>query len=85
MIHRHLDYAAATPVTELGSAALDDLLDRGALDDWRPLLVAIAADPFGELADRVLRLCEANPRYGTSALWIAWIARRRSQTSQAVT
>jgi hypothetical protein len=53
VILRHLDYPADTPVT-----ALDDLLDRGDLADWRPLLGAIAADPFGVLAAR-LNLAEA--------------------------
>lgn len=78
MIHRHLDYPAGTPLAELGAAALDDLLDRGDLADWRPLAQAIAADPFGDLAARVLDLCAANPRYGTSPLWRAWVARRRA-------
>lgn len=78
MIHRHLDYPPNTPLDARGDAALDDLLDRGDLLDWQPLLRAIAADPFGELADRVLRLCDANPRYGTSPLWRAWVARRRA-------
>jgi DNA-binding Xre family transcriptional regulator len=77
MIHRHLDYPEGTPVTDLGDAALDDLLDCGDFDDWRPLAQAIAAEPFGALAERVLRLCDANPRYGTSPLWRAWIAHRR--------
>lgn len=78
MIHRHLDYPADTPLVERGDAALDDLLDRGDLDDWRPLALAIASDPFGAVSDRVLRLCDANPRYGTSTLWRTWVARRRA-------
>ena len=78
MIHRHLDYPEGTPVADLGDAALDDLLDRGDLGDWQALAKAIASDPFGDLAERVLRLCDANPRYGTSPLWRAWIARRRA-------
>ena len=81
MIHRHLDYPADTPITERGDAALDDLLDRGNLVDWRPLAAVIAGDPFGTVADRVLRLCDANPRYGTSPLWRAWIARRRAMVA----
>lgn len=79
MIHRHLAYPEDAAVTALGDAALDDLLDRGDLRDWQPLAKAIAADPFGALADRVLRLCDANPRYGTSPLWRGWIAHRRAR------
>lgn len=82
MMHRHLDYPADAQVESVGDAALDDLLERGDLADWLPLARAVAVDPFGGLAERVLRLCEANPRYGTSALWRAWIAHRRA-ASQA--
>lgn len=73
MIHRHLDYDPTTPVVERGRAAIDDLLDRGDLDDWSPLATAVAADPGGPLAQAVLDICEAHPMYGTSRLWPAWI------------
>jgi hypothetical protein len=76
--HRHLDYLPGTPPTSLGSAAVDDLLERGDLSEWRGLLAVIAVDPFGDLSERVLWLCDANPRYGTSTLMRAWIARRRA-------
>lgn len=80
MIHRHLDYPPDTPVEELGPAALDDLLDRGDLADWAPLVAAVRADPHGTLADTVLRLCAAHPMYGTSRLWRGWIeSLRRAQ------
>lgn len=77
MIHRHLDVAENTPVHQLQPAAVDDLLDRGTLDDWAPLVQAIAADPWGRLADTVLQLCSAHPMYGTSRLWATWIEKLR--------
>jgi hypothetical protein len=77
MRHRHLDYPPGTPPGELGLAGLDDLLDRGDLDDWAPLARAVAADPHGVLADRVHRIVEAHPMYGTSLLWRTWIDRLR--------
>jgi hypothetical protein len=77
MIHRHLDNDVG-PIEEWGLAALDDLLERGDLGDWRPLARAIAADPFGPLAERILKLCDAHPIYGTSAAWRNWIAHRRA-------
>jgi hypothetical protein len=83
MIHRHLDIPVDLAISEVGDAALDDLLDRGELADWQRLLRAIAADPLGDLATRVLRLSQANPRYGTSALWQAWILHRR-QTAPSI-
>jgi hypothetical protein len=78
MVHRHLDYPPGTPVEELGPAAIDDLLDRGDLRDWAPLFRAVAAEPWGRVAEMILHLCEAHPMYGTSRLWPAYIAHRRA-------
>lgn len=57
MEHRHLTHEAYT------LAAIEDILDRGRMPDWVPLIVAIRDDPFGEVAERTLRLCE-RPVYG---------------------
>lgn len=77
MWFRHLDHAPDTALGELGPAAIDDLLDRGDLEAWAPLLRAVGRDPWGSIAETILRLCDAHPMYGTSALWRTWIARRR--------
>lgn len=82
MIHRHLDYAEDAAPSELGLAALDDLLDRGDLESWRPIAAAIREDPWGQLADKVLHLCSAHPMYGTGPLWRAWIEKRRGPRAQ---
>ncbi len=79
MIHRHLDVPADTPVEALPLAAIHDLLDRGDLDDWRPLLRRIERDPDGDLARAVARLVDAYPMYGTSPLLRAWIERCRTR------
>ena len=75
MIHRHLDYPAGIAVEALPSAAIVDILERGDLEDWRPIAAAIASEPHGALAARVLELVSAYPMYGTSPLWRAWIDR----------
>lgn len=77
MRHRHLDVEPATPTAELGLAALDDLLERGDLADWKPVLEEIARDPWGPVAERVIHLVERHPMPGTSSLWRSWIERRR--------
>ena len=76
---RHLDYPVNAEVTRLGPAAIDALLERGDLDSWVPLLRVVAGDPFGPLADTILRISDAHPMYGTSTLWRDWIARRRGR------
>lgn len=81
MAFRHLDYPVDADVTQLGPAAIDALLERGDLDTWTPLLRAVADDPFGPLADTILRICDAHPMYGTSVLWRDWIERRRGRSA----
>ena len=84
MRFRHLDYSTEADITDAGPAALDDLLERGDLEDWRPLLRAIGRDPWHPLADTVLRLCEAHPVYGSSSLWRDWIERRRGESVSGI-
>jgi len=76
--HRHLDLSGETRVAKWPSAAIVDVLERGDLEAWRPIAAEIARDPHGPLADRVMRLVDAYPMYGTSPLWRAWIDRRRA-------
>ena len=73
MRHRHLEIANGTPVAELGLEAIDDMLDRGDLSDWQPLLQAVRRDPRGPVSDRILHLVERHPMHGTSSLWRSWI------------
>ncbi len=77
MKHRHLSYPRATPVERLPAAAIVDLLDRGDLETWRPIAVAIRAHPNGPFTEHVLALLDAYPTYGTSPMWRAWIERCR--------
>lgn len=78
MIHRHLDVGVNSVPDELPAAAIVDLLDRGDLDDWRSLAIAVALNPEGPLAETVARLIDSFPMYGTSVLWRAFIERRRA-------
>ena len=80
---RHLDYAPTTPVDDLGPAAIEALLERGDLDNWRPLAHAIALNPFGATAATVERVCKAHQMYGTSTLWLGYIRRCRGRRPRA--
>ena len=79
MIHRHLEIEPDVAVEDLPAAAIVDLLQAGDLDDWRPIVDAIARNPYGEFSARVLRLVDAYPMYGTSSLFRAWVDRRRAR------
>lgn len=52
MKHRHLTHEAFT------LAAIEDILARGRMPDWVPLIAAIRADPFGEVAEKTRALGE---------------------------
>lgn len=80
MQFRHLEYPPGIPVSELGPAALDDLLERGDLEEWRPIAAAVRGDPHGPLAETILRLCKAHPMYGTSTIWRTWIEALRRES-----
>ena len=80
MIHRHLEVPPETATEDLPSAAIVDLIERGDLDDWRPIARSLARDPFGDFAERVARLIDEYPVYGASPLWRAFIARARART-----
>jgi hypothetical protein len=47
----------ADPHEELTLAAIEDILARGSLPDWAPLVRAIEADPHGEVEEKTLRIC----------------------------
>jgi hypothetical protein len=51
MKHRHLVHEKFT------AAAIEDILDRGRMPDWEPLIAAIEADPHGTIAETTLKLC----------------------------
>jgi hypothetical protein len=72
--HRHLDHEDFT------LTAIDDILERGNLADWLPLLREVAADPFGPASERVLRVVEHHAMYGTTEVWRGFVERRRGST-----
>ncbi|WP_130470208.1 hypothetical protein [Candidatus Magnetaquicoccus inordinatus] len=57
MKHRHLTHAKFT------LAAIEDILARGRMRDWEPLITAIQDDPYGEIAEKTRIICEL-PLYG---------------------
>jgi len=52
MLHRHLDHSDWT------LAAVDDVIARGRLDEWKALRDAATGRP--EVRDRILRVCAAH-------------------------
>ncbi len=69
---RHLTHEGFT------LAAIEDVLDRGRMPDWAALIVAIRADPFGEVAEKTRVLCE-RPLYGAPVFRRVLVAARQGQ------
>jgi hypothetical protein len=67
MLHRHLNTQTWT------AAAIDSILDRGDLQDWRDLFAAVRTNP--EVADLVLRVATAHDMGGASILAKALVER----------
>jgi len=73
MKHRHLTHEGFT------LAAIEDILARGRMPDWAPLITAIRDDPFGEVAQKTHRLCE-RPLYGAPGFRRVLAMARRAQS-----
>ena len=58
MKHRHLTHEDFT------IAAIEDILARGRMPDWVPLITEIRNDPYGEVAEKTRLLCE-RPLYAS--------------------
>ncbi len=55
--------------------AIEDVLDRGHMDDWRELAHRIVADPQGPAAQALQAVLEYYDGYGTATLWRDFLAR----------
>ena len=74
MKHRHLTHEGFT------LAAIEDILARGRIPDWEPLITAIQADPFGEVAEKTRKLCE-RPLYASPVFRRVLDAARQKEAS----
>jgi hypothetical protein len=74
--HRHLKHE------EFTFAAIEDILARGQLPDWEPLISAIQAEPWGEVAQKTL-LISQRPLYGSPVFQRVLTAARTAPRSAA--
>lgn len=74
MKHRHLIHE------EFTVAAIEDILARGQAPDWVPLIDIIRADPYGEIAEKIDKLCE-RPLFGAPVFRRVLAAARQAHPS----
>jgi hypothetical protein len=71
--NRHLTHQGLT------AAAIEDILARGRMPDWMPLIAAIKADPYGKVSETTLALCE-RPLYAAPVFRRVIANARQSRT-----
>lgn len=76
---RNVAFDSALPLDEWPAEAIETLMDRGSLSDWRRLADAIRANPWGPAARTVETIAGWQEHYGVDALMTKVIARAREQ------
>lgn len=80
---RNVDADLDAPVDTWPAEAIEILLDRGSLSDWRRLSAAIRANPWGPAARTVQNVASWDEHYGVDALMAEVIRDARSQLDKA--
>ena len=76
---RNLDIEPSAPVSEWGVEGLLAAIDRGALPDWRRIVSAISAEPWGPLASDLNTAIELAEDRGVAATLHRAIAHARQR------
>lgn len=79
---RHLDYGPRASVQEIGAAGLQAILDGSDVGSWRPVLTAMAREPWGLVAVRVERVLDHLETYGTARLLRGWLLHCRAGATE---
>jgi DNA-binding transcriptional regulator YiaG len=74
-LFRNLDFDSDAPVDEWPAEAIETVIDRGSLSDWRQLAHAIRRNPWGPAARTAETVVSWDEHYGVDAL-IARVIRR---------
>jgi hypothetical protein len=77
MQHRHLTQSAVSPTT-LTLAAIDDIIQRGKMDDWKALRAAVLGDV--SVMDKVERIAQqyiADPYRQRHHFWNNYVKSHR--------
>jgi DNA-binding transcriptional regulator YiaG len=74
---RNLDFDTTAPLDQWPAEAIETLVDRGSLSDWRRLADAIRHNPWGPAARTAETVISWNEHYGVDALLANVIRRAR--------
>lgn len=68
MRFRNLDFDSAAPLDQWPAEAIETVIDRGSLSDWRDLTAAIQHDAWGPAARTAENVVSWGEHYGVDAL-----------------
>jgi DNA-binding transcriptional regulator YiaG len=76
---RNLDFDQAAPLDRWPAEAIETVIDRGSLSDWRALAEAIRHNPWGPAARTAENVAGWGEHYGVDALMSTAIRRAREE------
>ncbi|MGH9281179.1 MAG: helix-turn-helix domain-containing protein [Acidimicrobiales bacterium] len=80
---RNIDVDEAASIETWPAEAIEILIDRGSLSDWRRLASALASDPWGPLARTVEQAIELDCHYGVDRIMERILQQQRSTSTLA--
>lgn len=80
---RNLDVTPDAPVETWPTEGVLAAVERGSLRDWRRLMAAIHADPWGPVARRLEEALAVSQPYGTAVLLQRGLMRARAEAEAA--
>ena len=81
MRFRNLDFDTTQPLDEWPAEAIETVIDRGSLSDWRELAEAIRSNPWGPAARTTETVAGWGEHYGVDALMIGVVRRARESVT----
>lgn len=79
---RNIDFDQSEPIERWPAEAIETILDRGVLSDWRALADAIRERPWGEAARTAERIVGYKEHYGVDALIARVIEHARADVAE---
>ncbi len=79
---RNLDFDTAQPLDQWPAEAIETLIDRGSLSDWRRLAQAIRGNPWGPAARTAETVVAWGEHYGVDALMTGVIRHAREDVTR---
>lgn len=78
---RNLDFDRTLPLDEWPAEAIETVIDRGSLSDWRELAAAIRENPWGPAARTAETVAGWDEHYGVDALILGVTLRAREEVT----